>query len=76
METKTKKLITAKMLINQIVLKYPKSAKMLVAKYGFHCIGCAMGAMETLEQGAAAHGMTKKQIGKMIDDLNQGDTGK
>ena len=38
--------------------------------YGLHCIGCQMAAFETLEQGAAVHGMTKNEIEEMIKKLN------
>lgn len=64
------KKITKDILIGELVEKYPEAAEKLVMKYGFHCIGCAMAGGETLEEGAAAHGMTAKKIEKMIADLN------
>jgi hybrid cluster-associated redox disulfide protein len=39
-------------------------------KYGLHCIGCHVATWETLEQGAMAHGMDRKQLENMIKDLN------
>ncbi|MCK5594525.1 MAG: DUF1858 domain-containing protein, partial [Candidatus Aenigmarchaeota archaeon] len=35
--------------------------------HGLHCIGCFAASFETLEQGAAAHGM---DIKKLVEDLN------
>ena len=65
-----KKEITGDMLLAEVVEKYPKLAKVLAVDYGFHCIGCFAAEMETLEQGAMVHGMTKKETGKLVDKLN------
>jgi len=65
-----KQKIIKDILILDLVEKYPKLAKVLVEKYGFHCIGCMAAGMETLEQGAEVHGMTGKEIEKMVKDLN------
>jgi hybrid cluster-associated redox disulfide protein len=64
------KKITKGMLLAEIVEKYPKLAEVLTVKYGFHCIGCFAAEMETLGQGAAVHGMTKKEIDKLVEKLN------
>jgi len=37
---------------------------------GMGCIGCPMLQMETLEQGALAHGLTKKQIDEIVKKVN------
>ena len=55
--------------IQKIIEKYPNSVDILV-KYGFHCIGCAMAAYETLEQGAKAHRIDKKTFKKLLTELN------
>ena len=65
-----KDLINKDILIGDLVDKYPKLTNILVEKYGFHCIGCMAAGMETLEQGAEVHGMTQKQIEKLIKELN------
>ena len=39
-------------------------------QHGLHCIGCMASSAETIEQGALAHGMKKKDIEKLIKDLN------
>lgn len=66
---KQKKEITKDILILDLVETYPKIASVLVEKYNFHCIGCMAAGMETLEQGAIVHGMTKTEITKMIKHL-------
>lgn len=63
-------IITGKTKLNTLLNKYPQLAETLMSKYGLHCVGCFSAAFETLEQGAQVHGMTKKQIAKMIEDLN------
>lgn len=57
-------------LILEIMDKYPKIGELLVTKYGLHCIGCGMAQMETIEEGALAHGMSTKEINKMLETIN------
>ena len=63
--------ITKDIMIGDLVENYPKLARVLVEEYGFHCIGCMAAGMETLEEGAAVHGMDKKEIQKMVADLKK-----
>ncbi len=65
---KTQK-ITGKMLIDQVIQKHPSSIEVFM-QHGLHCIGCMASSAETIEQGALAHGMKKKDIEKLIKDLN------
>ena len=65
-----RKKINKDMLIADIVENYPEIVEVLVDDYGFHCVGCFAAAMETLEQGAEVHDMTKEEIGKMVETLN------
>lgn len=58
--------ITKSMSIGEIVQKYPETFPVF-AKHRLHCIGCAISAYETLEQGAEAHGIN---IDKLVKDLN------
>ena len=67
---KSKIMIKKEMLISEIIEKYPELAETLVEKYGLHCIGCMAAAMESLEDGASAHGMNQREIDKMISELN------
>lgn len=55
--------------IKDIVKDCPKAAELLV-EYGLFCLACPLSQFETLEQGAAVHKMTKKQIKKMIRGVN------
>jgi len=54
----------------RVIDKYPRSADVML-KHGLHCIGCGVSAWETIEQGALSHGMSKKEIDKMIDGINE-----
>ena len=68
---KNKKIeINKDILIGDLVEKYPNLASILVEKYNFHCIGCMAAGMETLEEGAIVHGMSEKEIEKIIKYLN------
>ncbi len=59
--------ITKDMGIIEIAQKYPQTAEVFF-KYGMHCLGCIAASFETLEQGAAAHGI---DVDKMVEDLNK-----
>ncbi len=58
--------ITKEMTFSDIVQKAPKSIEILF-NYGMHCIGCGMAGMETLEQGALAHGLDPD---KLVEEIN------
>ncbi|OIP87519.1 hypothetical protein AUK05_01150 [Candidatus Shapirobacteria bacterium CG2_30_35_20] len=66
-----KKLITKDMLIAQLAEQYPALVDVLIEDYGFHCIGCGMSVIESLEQGALVHGMTNKEIKEMVKNLDE-----
>ena len=70
MNNKNKK-ITKDILILDLTEKFPKLGDVLVNEYNFHCVGCMAASMETLEEGALVHGMTEKEIEKMVADLNE-----
>ena len=57
------------MTLGEVVQKYPKSAEIMM-KYGLHCIGCHVAAWETIEQGAQVHGMDRKEVDKMVEEIN------
>jgi len=63
--------ITKDILIGELVEAYPELAKVLVEDYGFHCVGCMVAGMETLEEGAKVHGLGKKEIEKMLADFRK-----
>ena len=63
--------ITKKILIGDLVNRFPDLAMVLMEDYGLHCVGCGAAAMETLEQGAKVHGMTDDDIKVMVENLNE-----
>lgn len=62
--------ITKETNIGEVVTKFPSAAPIL-AKNGFHCIGCHVAMFETLEQGAFAHGMNEDKLKNMIKEMNE-----
>lgn len=62
--------IKKEMSIGEIIQKNPCAAEVMF-KYGLHCIGCHISLSETLEQGAAAHGLSGKDIDKMVGEINE-----
>jgi hybrid cluster-associated redox disulfide protein len=69
MKKETKKPITKGMLLGDVVTEYPETAQVMI-KHGLHCIGCRVAFTETVEQGAAVHGMGKKELEKMLKEMN------
>jgi len=55
------------MAIGDVVAKYPHSAEVMM-QHGLHCIGCHVASWETLEQGAAGHGI---DINRLVNELNK-----
>lgn len=53
------------------ILRDNSKAVNILLEAGMHCIGCPMMAQETLEQGCLSHGMTEKQIDKLVKELNK-----
>ncbi len=56
--------------MSEILRRKPEAARKLI-EAGMHCVGCPMAMQETLEQGCLGHGMTKKQIDKLVKELNK-----
>lgn len=63
---KKKQEITKKMSITEIIEKSPESIAVFM-KHGFHCLGCVAAQFETLEDGAAAHGIDADMLVKEIN---------
>ncbi len=57
-------------LIRAVVEKHPESAAVLLSA-GMGCIGCAMARMETIEQGAKAHGFSDEDVDELVKKLNE-----
>ena len=62
--------ITKKTNMYWLLIRKPDLAGLLISS-GMGCIGCPMAQMETIEEGCKAHGMTEKQIDKLIIKLNK-----
>jgi len=60
--------ITADMTIAEVLQRYPATEATLV-KYKLHCVGCEVAPLETIEEGASAHGV--KDLRALLDDLNR-----
>ncbi len=74
--TKMKKLkITRETNMQALLFHKPELAGMFLQS-GMGCMGCPMAQMETVEDGCRAHGMTEKQIDKLVEKLNQRIEGK
>ena len=59
--------ITKAMSIKEVVEKYPATIPVFF-KHGLCCVGCAAAQFESIEQGAAVHGI---DVDALIADLNQ-----
>ena len=59
--------ITKDMKIEEVVTQYPEST-MVFMKHGLHCVGCHISALETVEEGAMAHGIN---VDALVEDLNK-----
>lgn len=54
----------------EILALHPDAASILSA-YGLHCHGCAFGSMDSLQEGAYAHGLTDDDVSNMVVDLEE-----
>jgi hybrid cluster-associated redox disulfide protein len=61
--------ITRKTNMNELLMKKPELAGLLVQS-GMGCIGCPMSMGETIEEGCEAHGMSDKEIDKLVEKMN------
>ena len=66
-KAKVRKMITKDMSFGEVMSMFPQTAPVF-SRYGMHCIGCAISAFETIEQGAKAHGIN---VNKFVDNLNE-----
>lgn len=57
--------------ILDLLTAYPKAANILLHDYGLHCVGCPFKQLETLQQGAAVHGIKGKKLEKLISALQK-----
>ena len=55
--------------IADIIKTNPKAAQIL-EEYGLGCAHCELGSMESIEEGAKAHGLSDTEIKKLIKTIN------
>ncbi len=67
---KEKEAITKDMTLGDVVSRYPEAA-MVMVKYGLHCIGCHVAAWESIEDGARSHGISGKDLKRMLEEMNE-----
>jgi len=67
---KSKNYIDGQIMISELVEKYPLAVEMLVSEWGFHCANCIISNFETLEQGAAMHGIEGLDFEIMLEMIN------
>jgi len=60
-------MITKEDNLREVVTKHPEAVPVF-AEAGLHCIGCAIAQFETIEQGAAAHGMNVDELVKKLNE--------
>ncbi len=66
-EEKEKSCVTKDMTIGEVVTRTPETA-LVFLEHGMHCVGCVVANSETIEQGAAVHGIDAEEL---VNDLNK-----
>jgi iron-sulfur cluster repair protein YtfE (RIC family) len=61
--------LTKKSNLGQVAEECPRAIELLT-EYGLFCAGCFMRVYETVETGAKIHGLSDKDIHKMISEIN------
>jgi hybrid cluster-associated redox disulfide protein len=62
-------MISKKDNLKEVVDNFPEVGPVL-AKFGLHCVGCHVSAMESIEDGCKAHGLSDKQINVLVKNAN------
>tara|TARA_Y100000310_G_scaffold57396_1_gene52598 strand:+ start:7952 stop:8515 length:564 start_codon:yes stop_codon:yes gene_type:complete len=73
-ETQQEEKINADMNIGEVVARFPETAEVMIG-YGLHCVGCHVNPYESIQQGAAAHGMKQETIDGMLKEMNEAVSG-
>jgi len=71
MKIQKNKKINKKMSFSEVMKNNPEAAEILMNE-GMHCFGCPMAMSETLEQGAAAHGINADKIVLKLNSKKKG----
>jgi hybrid cluster-associated redox disulfide protein len=62
-------MITKKMIIGEILQKYPDAIPVLMGA-GIGCVGCPRAQQETIEDGLKSHGLSDQQIDDIVSAMN------
>ncbi|MBP9759192.1 DUF1858 domain-containing protein [Candidatus Dojkabacteria bacterium] len=65
-----KYVITPQTPISEIIDIYPEVVDYLIEEYDFHCMSCFLAEYETLEAGAANHGIIEEDFEEMLFEIN------
>ncbi|PIP74819.1 MAG: disulfide oxidoreductase [Candidatus Levybacteria bacterium CG_4_9_14_3_um_filter_35_16] len=65
-----KKIVKKGDLIGEVIKNFPESAIVMLS-HGLNCVGCHANELETIEEGAAVHGLINEEIKQMINEINQ-----
>ena len=57
------------MTVREVISLVPAAADIML-EYGLHCFSCAVGGVETLEQGCRMHGMDDDTVDALVEDIN------
>lgn len=63
---KPQHLVSGDMPIMELIDRHPEALPVLM-EYGFHCIGCAVSDVETIESGSVIHGFDVEDVLTDID---------
>lgn len=66
----TAKLLTKDMTVEEIMESCTDAGDIL-ADWGLGCSMCHIGAIETLEEGATAHGFSQEEVDDLMEEINE-----
>ncbi len=55
--------------ISEVAKECPRAIEMLT-DYGLACANCFLNQFDTVEAGAALHGMSEGEIAQMVEEIN------
>jgi len=70
MASNNKMMVSRETNLGEVASKYPEAAKIMF-EYGLHCVGCFANQFDTVEQGAAIHGLSEEEMDEIIFRVNE-----
>lgn len=65
-----KKVFTGNETVADIMITLPEASEIL-ASHGLGCTSCSLSQLENLKDGVLSHGLTEKDLERILDDLNE-----